>query len=98
VAEAHLKEGNPLREIIELSEEIGAGFIVVATRGLVGLNVSCWAASLRQSCVTLRARFSWYVNNRARQMDAPFARGAPQSSGAPAFLRHLSFGFLAKEV
>ncbi len=34
MTEAHLKEGNPLREIIELSEEIGAGFIVVGNTGL----------------------------------------------------------------
>ena len=34
VAEAHLRQGRPAQEIIELSEEIGAGFIVVGNTGL----------------------------------------------------------------
>jgi nucleotide-binding universal stress UspA family protein len=38
VAEAHLRQGRPAQEIIELSEEIGAGFIVVGSTGLSGLE------------------------------------------------------------
>jgi nucleotide-binding universal stress UspA family protein len=34
VAEAHLRQGRPAQEIIELSEEIGAGFIVLGNTGL----------------------------------------------------------------
>ena len=38
VAEAHLREGSPVREIIDLSEELGAGLIVVGNRGLSGIQ------------------------------------------------------------
>ncbi len=39
VAEAHLREGSPVREIIGLSEELGAGLIVVVgNRGLGGIQ------------------------------------------------------------
>jgi nucleotide-binding universal stress UspA family protein len=38
VAEAHLRTGRPAREIIELSEEIGADLIVVGSTGLTGME------------------------------------------------------------
>lgn len=38
VAGAHLRTGRPAREIIELSEEIGADLIVVGNRGLTEME------------------------------------------------------------
>ena len=38
VAEAHLMEGGPAQEIVGLAEEIGAGLIVVGSRGLGGIR------------------------------------------------------------
>ena len=38
VAQAHLREGRPEAEITALAEEIGAGLIVVGSRGLGGLR------------------------------------------------------------
>jgi nucleotide-binding universal stress UspA family protein len=40
VAETHLETGEPDREIVRLSEEIGAGTIVIGSRGLGGLKRS----------------------------------------------------------
>ena len=37
-AQAHLSEGAPASEIVTLGEEIGAGLIVVGSRGLGGLR------------------------------------------------------------
>ncbi len=50
VAEAHMREGRPAREIIDLSQEIAAGLIVVGSKGLRGLERYVWAASLRLLC------------------------------------------------
>jgi nucleotide-binding universal stress UspA family protein len=38
VEEAHLREGRADEEIVRLAEEIGAGLIVVGSRGLTGLR------------------------------------------------------------
>jgi nucleotide-binding universal stress UspA family protein len=38
VAEAHLLRGRPDREVVHLSEEIGAGLIVMGSRGLGGVR------------------------------------------------------------
>ena len=38
VAETHLETGEPDKEIVRLSEEIGAGAIVIGSRGLGGLR------------------------------------------------------------
>ena len=38
VAQAHLREGKPEAEITAVAEEIGAGLIVVGSRGLGGLR------------------------------------------------------------
>ena len=38
VAEAHLREGGPAQEIVGLAEELGAGLIVVGSRGLGGIR------------------------------------------------------------
>jgi nucleotide-binding universal stress UspA family protein len=38
VAETHLETGEPDKEIVRLSEEIGAGSIVIGSRGLGGLR------------------------------------------------------------
>lgn len=38
VAEAHLRQERPAQEIIELGEEIGAGLIVMGSKGLSGLE------------------------------------------------------------
>ena len=38
VAQAHLREGRPEAEITALAEEIGAGLIVIGSRGLGGLR------------------------------------------------------------
>jgi nucleotide-binding universal stress UspA family protein len=38
IAEAHLRTGEPDREIIALSEELGAGLIVMGSRGLGGVR------------------------------------------------------------
>src|SRR5215204_6985803 len=38
VAQAHLQEGKPDREIVTLGEELGAGLIVVGSRGRGGLR------------------------------------------------------------
>ena len=38
VAEAHLREGGPAQEIVGLAEEIGAGMIVVGSRGFGGIR------------------------------------------------------------
>jgi nucleotide-binding universal stress UspA family protein len=38
VAETHLEAGEPDKEIVRLSEEIGAGTIVIGSRGLGGLR------------------------------------------------------------
>jgi nucleotide-binding universal stress UspA family protein len=40
VAETHLETGEPDKEIVRLSEEIGAGTIVIGSRGLGGLKRS----------------------------------------------------------
>jgi nucleotide-binding universal stress UspA family protein len=40
VAETHLETGEPDKEIVRLSEEIGAGTIVMGSRGLGGLRRS----------------------------------------------------------
>jgi nucleotide-binding universal stress UspA family protein len=37
-AESHMRQGRPAQEIIDLSKEIGAGFIVVGNRGLSGVQ------------------------------------------------------------
>ena len=38
VAETHLRAGEPEKEIVRLSEELGAGTIVMGSRGLGGLR------------------------------------------------------------
>ncbi|MCA3749058.1 MAG: universal stress protein [Rubrobacter sp.] len=38
VAEGHLRLGNPAENIVSLAEELGAGLIVVGSRGLSGLR------------------------------------------------------------
>jgi nucleotide-binding universal stress UspA family protein len=38
VAEAHLREGGPAQEIVGLAEELGAGLIVVGSRGFGGIR------------------------------------------------------------
>ena len=38
VAEAHLVRGRPDREVVHLSEEIGAGLIIMGSRGLGGVR------------------------------------------------------------
>jgi nucleotide-binding universal stress UspA family protein len=38
VAETHLETGDPDKEIVRLSEELGAGTIVIGSRGLGGLR------------------------------------------------------------
>ena len=38
VAQAHLREGGPGQEIVGLAEEIGAGLIVVGSRGFGGIR------------------------------------------------------------
>jgi nucleotide-binding universal stress UspA family protein len=38
VAEAHLVRGGPDREVVHLSEEIGAGLIILGSRGLGGVR------------------------------------------------------------
>jgi len=38
VADSHLVRGRPDREIVHLSEEIGAGLIVMGSRGLGGVR------------------------------------------------------------
>ena len=38
VAQAHLRIGRPDREIVHLAEEIGAGLIVIGSRGLGGVR------------------------------------------------------------
>ena len=38
VAEAHLVRGRPDREVVHLSEEIGAGLIIMGSRGLGGIR------------------------------------------------------------
>jgi nucleotide-binding universal stress UspA family protein len=38
VAETHLRAGEPDKEIVRLSEEIGAGTIVIGSRGLGGVR------------------------------------------------------------
>ena len=38
VAEAHLIRGRPDRELVRLSEEIGAGLIIMGSRGLGGVR------------------------------------------------------------
>ena len=38
VAEAHLLRGEPDKEVVHLSEEIGAGLIVMGSRGLGGVR------------------------------------------------------------
>jgi nucleotide-binding universal stress UspA family protein len=38
VAQAHFREGRPDAEITALAEEIGAGLIVVGSRGLGGIR------------------------------------------------------------
>jgi nucleotide-binding universal stress UspA family protein len=38
VAEAHLVRGRPDREVVHLSEEIGAGLIILGSRGLGGVR------------------------------------------------------------
>ena len=48
VAQAHLRVGKPDVEITALAEEIGAGVIVVGSRGLGGYAGVLWGASLTQ--------------------------------------------------
>lgn len=38
VAETHLLRGDPDKEIVHLSEEIGAGLIIMGSRGLGGVR------------------------------------------------------------
>ena len=38
VAEAHLIRGEPDKEVVHLSEEIGAGLIIMGSRGLGGIR------------------------------------------------------------
>jgi nucleotide-binding universal stress UspA family protein len=38
VAQAHLREGGPAQEIVGLAEEIGAGLIVIGSRGFGGIR------------------------------------------------------------
>jgi nucleotide-binding universal stress UspA family protein len=38
VAEAHLLRGEPDKEVVHLSEEIGAGLIIMGSRGLGGIR------------------------------------------------------------
>ena len=38
MAETHLETGEPEKEIVRLSEELGAGTIVIGSRGLGGLR------------------------------------------------------------
>jgi nucleotide-binding universal stress UspA family protein len=45
VAQAHLRMGFPDEEIVVLSEGIGAGLIVVGSRGMGPQSVPCWGAS-----------------------------------------------------
>jgi nucleotide-binding universal stress UspA family protein len=38
VAEAHLVRGRPDREVVHLGEEVGAGLIIMGSRGLGGVR------------------------------------------------------------
>jgi nucleotide-binding universal stress UspA family protein len=38
IVEAHLRTGEPDREIVALAEELGAGLIVMGSRGLSGVR------------------------------------------------------------
>ena len=38
MAEAHLIRGEPDKEVVHLSEEIGAGLIIMGSRGLGGIR------------------------------------------------------------
>jgi nucleotide-binding universal stress UspA family protein len=38
VAQAHLRMGKAAAEIVELAEEIGAGLVIVGSRGLSGIR------------------------------------------------------------
>ena len=55
VAEAHLRTGEPDKEIVRLSEEIGATLIVMGSRGLGAVRRALMAASPTPSSVTLTA-------------------------------------------
>ena len=58
-AQAHLSEGAPAAEIVSLGEQIGAGLIVVGTRGLGGVRRALMGSVLIALFGTLTARFWW---------------------------------------
>ena len=55
---AHLEFGWPAGKIVELGEEIGAGVIVMGSRGFGGVGGPCWEASRMRSSATPTAP-SW---------------------------------------
>jgi nucleotide-binding universal stress UspA family protein len=59
VAEAHLRVGTAAREIVALAEEIGAGLIVMGSRGFGGVRRRLWVASLTRWSGTPTARLWW---------------------------------------
>jgi nucleotide-binding universal stress UspA family protein len=61
VAQAHLRMGLPDKEIVVLSEEIGAGLIVAGSRGLAPQSAPCWGASPAASSGTLMPPSWWYA-------------------------------------
>jgi nucleotide-binding universal stress UspA family protein len=58
VAQAHLRTGEPNGEIVALAEEIGAGLIVMGSRGLAACGEHSWEASRIRSSDSLTAP-SW---------------------------------------
>ena len=59
LTDAHLVEGRAADEILHLAEDIGAGLVVIGSRGLGGRwAASSWGASPRASSTTPTSR-SW---------------------------------------
>jgi nucleotide-binding universal stress UspA family protein len=56
VKETHLREGRADKEIVEVAEEIGAGLIVMGSRGHGRLRRLLWAVSLMRLSATPIAR------------------------------------------
>ena len=56
VVEANLREGRAVEEIIAHADEIGAGLVIVGSRGWDGSDAWRWAAPLRGSPTARRAR------------------------------------------
>jgi nucleotide-binding universal stress UspA family protein len=63
----HAAVGNPAEKILNQTDEMDAGLIVLGSRGLGGIRRPSWAVSPTAWCGTLPARCWWCAKRSDRE-------------------------------